>query len=118
MTSKLVTRILLALCLPVALLATAAPAQAAGPYCIPEAPVCAGLSGGTFVFTIKPPPLGTFMFSATVNGARANGSMSAFTVPGYMQGWFYPSPPLVSGDVFCMTFHAYGVPPGPYCGTA
>ncbi|MFB4276727.1 hypothetical protein ACBJ59_15650 [Nonomuraea sp. MTCD27] len=101
---------------PLALLVAAQPAQAA-PFCIPEAPVCAGLDNGRFVFTVQPAPA-TLSVSATANGAPATGSMSYVTGPGYLRGWYQPFPPLVSGDVMCMSFYGMGVPPGPYCDTA
>lgn len=95
---------------------TAAPAQAAGPICIPEAPVCAGLDNGRFVFTIKPRP-STLSMRATVNGAPRGGPISTWSTPTYLEGVYYPTPALVPGDVVCMSFYAPGVPPGPYCDT-
>lgn len=116
MTSKLISRLVMIVSLSSAFLTMAAPVQAAGPYCIPEAPVCAGLEGGRFVYIIKPPP-GWLSISATVNGAPATGVMSGFSTGSYFQGWFQPNPPLTSGDRICVTFYAPGVPGGPYCAT-
>jgi hypothetical protein len=110
------SRLLLALLTPLALLLVSPPAQAA-PVCIPEAPVCAGLDNGRYVFTIRPRPT-TFSLSFTVNGSPATGSLSYGGSTSYLQGWFQPSPPLVSGDVICMRILASGVAPGPYCSTA
>ncbi|SEG97933.1 hypothetical protein SAMN05444920_111117 [Nonomuraea solani] len=106
----------LGILLPLFLLVEAPPAQAAQPVCIPEAPVCAGLDGGGFVFTIAPPPA-TLSVSVTVNGLPARGSLSSYRTPTYLYGLFRPSPPLVSGDRICMTLYAGGVSPGPYCDT-
>ncbi|MEO3809231.1 hypothetical protein ABGB17_09560 [Sphaerisporangium sp. B11E5] len=116
MISRLITRIVMILSLSAALLTMAAPAQAAGPYCIPEAPVCAGLEGSRFVFIIKPPP-SWLSVSATVNGAPTSGAMSGFSTGTYFQGWYQPNPPLTSGDRICVTLYAPGVPAGPYCAT-
>jgi hypothetical protein len=119
---KLVARVALSFLAPLALLAAGSPAQAsepaeAVPVCLPEAPVCAGLDNGDFLFTVKPPPV-TLSVSVTVNGEPGTGSLTVFTEPGFLQGSYQPSTPLVSGDVFCMSFYADGVPPGPYCDTA
>ncbi|MEV4898152.1 hypothetical protein AB0K48_53365, partial [Nonomuraea sp. NPDC055795] len=86
--------------LSLAFVLTAAPAQAAGPICIPEAPVCAGLDNGRFVFTIKPRP-STLSMQTTVNGAPRGGSISTWSTPTYLQGTYYPTPALVPGDVVC-----------------
>ncbi|MFI6297317.1 hypothetical protein ACIBEJ_37390 [Nonomuraea sp. NPDC050790] len=102
--------------LSLAFVLAAPPAQAAGPVCVPEAPVCAGLDGARFVFTIKPPPSGLSV-RATVNGVSRGGPISMMTTPAYLQGSYHPVPALVPGDVVCMWFHAPGVPPGPYCDT-
>ncbi|MFC4116339.1 hypothetical protein [Nonomuraea zeae] len=87
------------------------------PVCAPETPVCGGLADGQYVFTVKPPPA-TLTANATINGAAATGSLTVFTEPGLLQGTYQPSTVLVSGDVFCLTFYADGLPPGPYCDTA
>ncbi|MFC5825093.1 hypothetical protein [Nonomuraea insulae] len=109
-------KLVLVLLAPLALLLTAAPAQAAGPVCLPEAQVCAGLEDGQFVFTIKPPPT-TLTVSATVNDVPVTGSLTHQSAPSYVQGWYEPYPALVSGDVICLTLNAPGVSPGPYCDT-
>ena len=116
MISKLIARLVVILSLSAALLTMTTPAQAAGPYCIPSGPVCAGLEGGLFVFGIKPPSA-WLSISATVNGTPASGVTSGFLTGTYYQGWFQPNPPLVPGDRICVTFYAPGVPGGPYCAT-
>ncbi|MEV0620536.1 hypothetical protein AB0I81_44940 [Nonomuraea sp. NPDC050404] len=122
MNAKLIVRISLGLLAPLAaLLVAGGPARAATaqgpPVCAPETPVCTGLDNGSFVFTIQPPPA-TLTWSATVNGVPVGGNLTYRTEPGYIEGSFEPSAPLVSGDVICMTFHGPEVPPGPYCRTS
>ncbi|QNP75023.1 hypothetical protein IAG44_40170 [Streptomyces roseirectus] len=99
--------------------ATTVPATQAGPYCIPEARVCAGLDGNAtqgyqYVFTIHQPP-SSLTFRFTVNGLPATGGYRVVTQPTYVQGWFFPSPPLVRGDEICMTLS--GIIPSTYCST-
>ncbi|TDD46359.1 hypothetical protein E1286_21085 [Nonomuraea terrae] len=110
-------RIALALLTPLVLLVAASPARAEAPYCGPETPVCGELDGGSYVFTLRPPPA-TLSVTATVNGAPVTGSLTAFPQPGYVRGWYEPYPPPAPGDVLCLTFHANGTPLGPYCDTA
>lgn len=101
---------------------TASPALASAPapfpVCIPEAPVCAGVTGEPgnhyYTFRFQPPPTGSLGF--TVNGAFASGSVSYVTGPNYLRGDFRPTVPLVSGDEVCMTY-TQSWQPGETCDT-
>ncbi|MEV2215616.1 hypothetical protein AB0H86_30000 [Streptomyces sp. NPDC050997] len=88
--------------------AEAAPRSPSGAavVCIPEAPVCYGITGNAtqgygFGFTLKPPPL-NLSLSFTVNGLAASGSLSYTSTPTLLRGEFRPFQPLVVGDTVCM----------------
>ncbi|GAA0935380.1 hypothetical protein [Nonomuraea longicatena] len=105
------------------LMAAGGPALAAGPaaglapvpaagstlgeaaICVPEAPVCAEITGepGAYrlSFTIRPAPQQQSV-SFTVNGARASGSLQSGVSGNVLRGQFRPSTPLVRGDVACV----------------
>ncbi|WP_188195322.1 hypothetical protein [Nonomuraea sp. SYSU D8015] len=88
--------------------AETSPAPAAAEvYCIPEAPVCFGIRGvpGSYSasFRIQPAPK-TAIFSFTVNGAPAQGSLATWSSGTALHGDFRPYPPLVTGDRVCMRY--------------
>ncbi|MEV5827595.1 hypothetical protein AB0L25_18700 [Spirillospora sp. NPDC052242] len=88
------------------------------PVCVPEAPVCAGVTGEPgnhyYTFRFQPPPTGSLSF--TVNGAYAPGNVSYVSGPNYLRGDFWPAAQLVSGDEVCMRYTQFDRP-GETCDT-
>ncbi|WP_026403772.1 hypothetical protein [Actinomadura rifamycini] len=101
---------------------TASPALASAPagfpVCIPEAPVCAGITGEpgdySYAFRFQPQPTGVLTF--TVNDAYAPGSVYYESGPTYLRGEYRPTVPLVSGDEVCLSYTISGWP-GETCDT-
>ncbi|MFI6515415.1 hypothetical protein ACIBF1_07620 [Spirillospora sp. NPDC050679] len=97
----------------------ASAAPSASLACIPEAPVCPGITGTPgsyrYTFTIRQPPP-QLAVNFTLNGQQAYGSVTTQSGPGYLRGTFFPYTPLVAGDKVCMTLSPSPTP-GPYCDT-
>jgi hypothetical protein len=100
--------------------AEAAPSSPSGVaiVCVPEAPVCYGITGNPsqgyrYWFRFTPRPASPSL-SFTVNGTQAHGLLTTSSSPTSLSGEFRPQPPLVSGDTVCMVV---GFTPNGYCET-